>query len=73
MKNIDKKILLNPGPSTTTQTVKEALVVEDICPREKDFGSLLVGIRDDIVRVVNGVVNIQPFYFLVVVLRVMKR
>ncbi len=54
MKNIDRKILLNPGPATTTQTVKEAMVVEDICPREKDFGQLLDSIKLDLVKIVHG-------------------
>ena len=30
-----RNILLNPGPATTTDTVKNAQVVPDICPREK--------------------------------------
>jgi 2-aminoethylphosphonate-pyruvate transaminase len=54
MKHIERKILLNPGPATTTDTVKWALVTEDICPREKDFGALLDTIKDDLVRVVHG-------------------
>ncbi|MEQ8361612.1 MAG: 2-aminoethylphosphonate--pyruvate transaminase [Cyclobacteriaceae bacterium] len=54
MKNISRKILLNPGPATTTQTVKEAMVVEDICPREKEFGKMLDSIKDDLVKVVHG-------------------
>lgn len=45
-------ILLNPGPANTTKTVKDALVVDDICPREKDFGDLMFRVRDDITRVV---------------------
>ncbi len=49
-----RKVLLNPGPATTSQGVKEALVVTDICPREDEFGELLAGIRDDLVKVVNG-------------------
>jgi 2-aminoethylphosphonate aminotransferase len=54
MKKVARKILLNPGPATTTDTVKNALVVEDICPREKDFGRLLDGIKEDLVRIVHG-------------------
>lgn len=54
MKNVDRKILLNPGPATTSDTVKQALIVEDICPREKEFGALLDGIKDDVVKVVHG-------------------
>jgi len=30
------------------------MVVEDICPREKDFGNLVEGIRKDLVRIVHG-------------------
>ena len=38
MQTIKRNVLLNPGPSTTTDTVKMAQVVPDICPREKEFG-----------------------------------
>ncbi|KGM92765.1 septum site-determining protein [Clostridium novyi A str. 4552] len=41
MYNIKRNILLNPGPATTTDTVKYAQVVEDICPREKEFGKIM--------------------------------
>lgn len=54
MKKVARKILLNPGPATTTDSVKEAMVVEDICPREKDFGDLLDSIKHDLVKVVHG-------------------
>ncbi|HOO11044.1 MAG TPA: aminotransferase class V-fold PLP-dependent enzyme, partial [Cyclobacteriaceae bacterium] len=54
MKTVSRKILLNPGPATTTQTVKEAMIVEDICPREKDFGKMLDSIKDDLVKIVHG-------------------
>ena len=49
-----RKILLNPGPSTTTDTVKNAQLVPDICPREREFGSLMKGLREDLVRIVHG-------------------
>lgn len=54
MKQAARKILLNPGPATTTDSVKQAMVVEDICPREKDFGRLLDTIKEDLVKVVHG-------------------
>ena len=54
MKKIERKILLNPGPSTTTDTVKYAQVVPDICPREKEFSSLFKGLREDLVKIVHG-------------------
>ena len=53
-KKVERNILLNPGPATTTDTVKYAMVVNDICPREKEFGDLVEGIRQDLVRVVHG-------------------
>lgn len=38
---LKRNILLNPGPATTTDTVKMAQVVSDICPREKEFGEIM--------------------------------
>lgn len=54
MNNIKRNVLLNPGPSTTTDTVKMAQVVPDICPREKEFASLMKGLREDLVKIVHG-------------------
>lgn len=54
---IKRNVLLNPGPSTTTDTVKMAQVVPDICPREKEFGSLMKGLREDLVKIVHGDLN----------------
>lgn len=51
---IKRNILLNPGPSTTTDTVKMAQVVPDICPREKEFAGLMQGLRTDLVKIVHG-------------------
>lgn len=51
---IERKILLNPGPATTTDTVKLAQVVPDICPREQEFRSMMQTLRDDLVKVVHG-------------------
>lgn len=58
-KEIERKILLNPGPATTTVRVKEALIVEDICPREKEFGELLRSVREKTTKVVNGQGNYE--------------
>ena len=54
MNTIKRNILLNPGPSTTTDTVKMAQVVPDICPREKEFAGIMAPMRDDLVRIVHG-------------------
>lgn len=51
---VERKVLLNPGPATTTETVKMAQVVPDICPREKEFGEVMRQLSADLVRVVHG-------------------
>lgn len=51
---IKRNILLNPGPATTTDTVKMAQVVPDICPREREFADLMAGIRRDLLRVAHA-------------------
>jgi len=45
---IKRNILLNPGPATTTDTVKWAQVVADICPREQEFGELMEWITEQL-------------------------
>jgi 2-aminoethylphosphonate-pyruvate transaminase len=52
MKKLKRKILLNPGPATTTDTVKYAQVVPDICPREKDFCEVMKDVSSELTRLV---------------------
>ncbi|MCR4754356.1 MAG: 2-aminoethylphosphonate aminotransferase [Lachnospiraceae bacterium] len=54
MEKIKRNILLNPGPSTTTDTVKYAQVVPDICPREQEFAGLMKGLRLDLLKTVHA-------------------
>ena len=54
---IKRNVLLNPGPATTTDTVKMAQVVPDICPREKEFVGLMKGLRRDLLKVVHAPEN----------------
>ena len=51
---VKRNILLNPGPSTTTDTVKYAQVVPDICPREKEFGQVMQTLSEELVKIVHG-------------------
>ena len=51
---VKRNILLNPGPSTTTDTVKYALVVPDICPREKEFGQVMKTLSEELVKIVHA-------------------
>jgi 2-aminoethylphosphonate aminotransferase len=49
----DKMILLNPGPANTTASVKEAMTRPDICPREPEFGQMMLRVRAGLTRVVH--------------------
>jgi 2-aminoethylphosphonate-pyruvate transaminase len=49
-----RNILLNPGPATTTDTVKYAQIVPDICPREREFGDILRHMKTDLINIVHG-------------------
>jgi len=51
---ITKRILLNPGPATTTDTVKMAQVVPDICPREKEFVKVMHEVENGLIKLVHG-------------------
>ncbi len=51
---VKRNILLNPGPATTTDTVKYAQVVPDICPREKEFGDVMEFISKELTNFVGS-------------------
>lgn len=52
--NIKRNILLNPGPATTTDTVKMAQVVSDICPREEEFGKVMEFVSKGLTEIVGS-------------------
>lgn len=54
VKPVKRNVLLNPGPATTTDTVKYAQVIPDICPREQEFVDIMSGVREDLVKIVHG-------------------
>lgn len=60
---IKRNILLNPGPATTSDEVKMAMVVPDICPREKEFCDLMDSIKRDLPKVVNGGIDYTSVMF----------
>jgi 2-aminoethylphosphonate-pyruvate transaminase len=47
---VKRNYLLNPGPATTTDTVKYAQVVPDICPREQEFGDIMEFISTELTK-----------------------
>jgi 2-aminoethylphosphonate-pyruvate transaminase len=54
VKPVKRNVLLNPGPATTSDAVKYAQVVPDVCPREQEFVDIMTGVRKDLVKVVHG-------------------
>ena len=54
VKPVRRNILLNPGPATTSDAVKYAQVVPDICPREQEFVDIMIDIRKELVKIGNA-------------------
>jgi 2-aminoethylphosphonate-pyruvate transaminase len=54
VKPVKRNVLLNPGPATTSDAVKYAQVVPDICPREQEFVDIMTRMRMELVKIVHG-------------------
>jgi 2-aminoethylphosphonate-pyruvate transaminase len=52
LRSVRREVLLNPGPATTSDSVKYAQICADICPREQEFGDLMMWICDELTRFV---------------------
>lgn len=48
LRSIRREVLLNPGPATTTDSVKAAQVCADICPREHEFGDVMEWVSNEL-------------------------
>jgi 2-aminoethylphosphonate-pyruvate transaminase len=48
-----RTILLNPGPVNVTERVRQALILPDICHREKEFSDLMAAIRTKLLKAFN--------------------
>jgi 2-aminoethylphosphonate-pyruvate transaminase len=48
LRSVRREVLLNPGPATTTDSVKYAQVCADICPRETEFGQVMEWILSEL-------------------------
>lgn len=51
---VPRRILLNPGPCTTSERVKHTLLMPDLCPREREFTALLAAVRAKLPRAAYG-------------------
>lgn len=58
-----KNILLNPGPANTSLRVKMAQVVDDICPRETEFGKIMEDVSKGLLEFVSGGVKPRAVLF----------
>tara|TARA_B100000900_G_C20600684_1_gene725442 strand:+ start:3727 stop:4815 length:1089 start_codon:yes stop_codon:yes gene_type:complete len=58
-----RKILLNPGPATTTLSVKQSQIVDDICPRVSEFGNVIKEIRKDLTNIVANDIDYTTILF----------
>ncbi|MDR1900501.1 MAG: 2-aminoethylphosphonate--pyruvate transaminase [Treponema sp.] len=48
LRTVRRELLLNPGPATTSDSVKYAQVCADICPRETEFGAVMKWITEEL-------------------------
>jgi len=58
-----QNILLNPGPATTTYSVKMAQIVDDICPREHEFGDLMEWVSTELTKIAANCDNYTTILF----------
>mgnify|MGYP003374314943 CR=1 FL=1 len=62
-RKIKRNILLNPGPATTTDSVKYAQTCADICPREDEFGNIMNYISNELSLMVGNSDEIETVLF----------
>ena len=48
-----RTVLLNPGPVNITDKVRQAMVLPDLCHREKEFADLMAAIRNKLLQAFN--------------------
>jgi len=63
LRQVRREVLLNPGPATTSDSVKYAQVCADICPREKEFGGVMKWICKELTLVVADLSEYETVFF----------
>jgi len=63
LRQIRREVLLNPGPATTSDSVKYAQVSADICPREKEFGDVMKWICGELTAIVADTSEYETVFF----------
>lgn len=49
-----KTILMNPGPTNVSESVRNAIKTRDICHREPEFSQVLQRVRENLLKIVKG-------------------
>lgn len=63
LRSVRREVLLNPGPATTTDSVKYAQVCADICPRELEFGFVMEWVSKELSDFAGGRETIETILF----------
>jgi len=63
LRKIRREVLLNPGPATTSDSVKYAQVCADICPREKEFGDVMKWVCKELTSVAADPSEYETVFF----------
>ena len=63
LRQIRREVLLNPGPATTSDSVKYAQVCADICPREKEFGDVMKWVCKELTAVAADPSEYETVFF----------
>jgi 2-aminoethylphosphonate-pyruvate transaminase len=63
LRQIRREVLLNPGPATTSDSVKYAQVCADICPREKEFGDVMKWVCRELTSIVADLSEYETVIF----------
>ena len=63
LRKVRRNVLLNPGPATTTDSVKMAQVQADICPRESEFGDVMRWISEELSSMVGSSERVETVLF----------
>jgi len=63
LRSVRREVLLNPGPATTTDSVKYAQICADICPREAEFGDVMEWISTELSGFVGGAEKVETIMF----------
>ena len=63
LRKVRREVLLNPGPATTTDSIKYAQVCADICPRETEFGDVMEWISTELSLFVGDPGTIETVLF----------